>query len=57
MSILGYNPHFHLYRELPIVGGSGFFRLARGVAIFKNYYANPIRGKFIVEISVLAQHY
>ncbi|KAM7475142.1 hypothetical protein LguiB_022385 [Lonicera macranthoides] len=57
LSVLGYNPHFHLYREMPIVGGSGFFRLARGVAIFKNYYANRLKAKFTVEVSVLAQHY
>lgn len=42
LSILGYNPEFHLHREMPVVGGSGFFWLARGVVIFKTCYYNPI---------------
>ncbi|KAG8381012.1 hypothetical protein BUALT_Bualt06G0076500 [Buddleja alternifolia] len=33
ISILGRNPLYEKERELPIVGGSGVFRMARGVAV------------------------
>ncbi|KAK3040152.1 hypothetical protein RJ639_028402 [Escallonia herrerae] len=35
LSVLDRNPVFHKYREMPIVDGSGVFRVARGVATAK----------------------
>ncbi|KAM7470914.1 hypothetical protein LguiA_009097 [Lonicera macranthoides] len=32
------------------MSGSGFFRLARGVVIFKTYYYNPIKANATIEM-------
>ncbi|XP_071690525.1 dirigent protein 22-like [Rutidosis leptorrhynchoides] len=37
LSILGRNPIFNEIREMPVVGGTGVFRLARGFALAKTY--------------------
>lgn len=57
LSILGRNPALHPYRELPIVGGSGVFRLARGIATAKTYFFNNTNGDAIVEYNVIVLHY
>ncbi|XP_057788619.1 dirigent protein 21-like [Salvia miltiorrhiza] len=57
LSVMGHNPHQHLYREVPVVGGSGRFRLARGVATLHNYFHNLTMGKFIVEVDIVVFHY
>ncbi|XP_057493266.1 dirigent protein 22-like [Actinidia eriantha] len=57
LSILGRNPIFNTYRELPIVGGSGVFRLARGIATAKTYLLNAATGDAIVEYNVIVLHY
>ncbi|KAL2469304.1 Dirigent protein [Forsythia ovata] len=44
ISILGRNPIFQDYRELPIVGGTGVFRLARGTVI-----SNCFEDSYLVE--------
>ncbi|KAA8546085.1 hypothetical protein F0562_020464 [Nyssa sinensis] len=57
LSVLGRNPLFHQYREMPIVGGSGVFRLVRGIATAKTYWFNVTAGNAIVEYHVIVQHY
>ncbi|XP_024993377.1 dirigent protein 22-like [Cynara cardunculus var. scolymus] len=57
LSLLGRNAVFHSYREIPIVGGSGVFRMARGVATAKSYYFNLTSGDTIVEYYVMVVHY
>ncbi|XP_027096055.1 dirigent protein 22-like [Coffea arabica] len=57
LSILGQNHVFHNYRELPILGGSGVFRLARGIATAKTYAFNATTGDAIVEYHVIVMHY
>ena len=57
LSILGRNPVFHKYRELPILGGSGVFRLARGIATAKTHTFNATTGDAIVEYHVIVMHY
>ncbi|KAK9286959.1 hypothetical protein L1049_015367 [Liquidambar formosana] len=57
LSILGRNPVWHPVREMPIVGGSGVFRLARGVATAKTYSFNVTTGNAVVEYNVLVIHY
>ncbi|KAF8033154.1 hypothetical protein BT93_C0457 [Corymbia citriodora subsp. variegata] len=57
LSILGHNPALETYREMPIVGGTGFFRLASGVATAKTYFLNFTTGDAVVEYKVIAMHY
>ncbi|XP_016474632.1 dirigent protein 22-like [Nicotiana tabacum] len=57
LSILGHNRIFHEYRELPIVGGSGVFRLARGIATAKTFWASNATQNAIVEYHVVVLHY
>ncbi|KAI5647870.1 hypothetical protein M9H77_33875 [Catharanthus roseus] len=57
LSVLGHNPVFHNHRELSIVGGSGVFRLARGVAMAKTYSFNTTTGDAVVEYDVVVVHY
>ncbi|XP_049400779.1 dirigent protein 22-like [Solanum stenotomum] len=57
LSVLGRNPVFHQHREMPIVGGSGVFRLAQGIAAAKTYSLNTTNGDAIVEYNVIVLHY
>lgn len=57
LSILGSNPTLHKHREMPIVGGTGVFRLARGVAVLTYYYFDVPGGNATVEYNVIVQHY
>ncbi|TKY49658.1 Dirigent protein 21 [Spatholobus suberectus] len=43
-------------REMPIVGGSGIFRYARGFALAKTYVFNANSGVAIVEYNVSVLH-
>ncbi|CAN4103192.1 unnamed protein product [Withania somnifera] len=56
LSLLGRNTVLNQYREMPIVGGSGYFRLARGVAIAKTHTLSN-NGDAIVEYNVVLLHY
>lgn len=57
VTVLGYNPVPHEYREMPILGGSGVFRLARGIASAKTYSFNATTGAAIVEYNVILLHH
>ncbi|XP_076931591.1 dirigent protein 21-like [Bidens hawaiensis] len=57
LSILGSNALFSPVREMPIVGGSGLFRFARGYALAKTYSRNASTGDAIVEYNVYVLHY
>ncbi|XP_048336984.1 dirigent protein 22-like [Ziziphus jujuba] len=57
LTILGHNPVLHQLREMPIVGGTGVFRLARGFAMAKTFSLNTKSGDAIVEYNVTALHY
>ncbi|KAL8089823.1 hypothetical protein AgCh_039334 [Apium graveolens] len=57
LSISGYNPILREYRELPIIGGTGVFRLARGVAQLRTFFFEPVVGNVTIEYNVLVQHY
>ncbi|KAL7610077.1 dirigent protein 22 [Lactuca sativa] len=57
LSLLGRNAVFHPYREMPIVGGSGVFRMARGVATAKTHDFNLTSGDAVVEYNVMVVHY
>ncbi|KAL3814040.1 hypothetical protein ACJIZ3_015308 [Penstemon smallii] len=57
ISVVGYNPINHMYREMPIVGGSGVFRLARGIATAETAKFNARSGNAVVEYNVMVLHY
>ncbi|KAL6545944.1 hypothetical protein OROGR_009818 [Orobanche gracilis] len=57
LSVLGHNRVLHKYRELPIVGGSGVFRLARGSAVAKTVWFNITSGDAVIEYNVFVVHY
>ncbi|KAF8406582.1 hypothetical protein HHK36_008670 [Tetracentron sinense] len=57
LSILGRNSAMHPLREMPIVGGTGVFRLARGSAFAKTHWFDPASGDAIVEYNVTVIHY
>ncbi|KAL7206910.1 hypothetical protein ACSBR2_019586 [Camellia fascicularis] len=57
LTVLGSNPITQTKRELPVIGGTGVFRLARGVALLNTYSLNAALGNAIVEYTVIVQHY
>ncbi|PKU70533.1 dirigent protein 22-like [Dendrobium catenatum] len=57
LSVLGRNPPLHPVREMPIVGGSGLFRFARGYALARTIWFNFTTGDAIVEYDVHVMHY
>ncbi|PSS21730.1 Dirigent protein [Actinidia chinensis var. chinensis] len=57
LTSLGHNPVLQPKCEMPIIGGSGIFRLARGVALLNTYSHDDIKGNTTVEYNVILQHY
>ncbi|XP_015901357.3 dirigent protein 21-like [Ziziphus jujuba] len=57
LSILGRNSILSKVREMPIVGGSGIFRFAKGCAQARTYSFNTTNGDAVVEYNVYVYHY
>ncbi|XVF82221.1 hypothetical protein PTKIN_Ptkin16aG0027800 [Pterospermum kingtungense] len=57
LSVLGRNSGFSSVRELPIVGGSGVFRLARGYVEAKTHTFDTKTGNAVVEYNVYVFHF
>jgi len=57
LCLVGINPIYHPVREMPIVGGSGLFRMARGYAFARTYSLDNITGNAVVECNVTVLHY
>ncbi|KAF3787474.1 Dirigent protein 3 [Nymphaea thermarum] len=57
LSILGRNVPMQAVREMPVVGGSGLFRLARGYALARTYQYDTNTGDADVEYNVYVIHY
>jgi hypothetical protein len=57
LSVLGRNTVFSAVRELPIVGGSGLFRFARGYAHARTHMFDIGTGDAVVEYNVYVFHY
>ncbi|OIV99564.1 hypothetical protein TanjilG_17374 [Lupinus angustifolius] len=55
-TILGKNSAMNPVREMPIVGGTGLFRLARGYALAKTNWFDPTTGDAIVGYNVTLFH-
>ncbi|XP_022749199.1 dirigent protein 23-like [Durio zibethinus] len=56
ISILGKNSALNPVREMPIVGGTGLFRLARGYALAKTHWIDITTGDAIVGYNVTIVH-
>ncbi|XP_057849437.2 dirigent protein 23-like [Cryptomeria japonica] len=57
LSVVGNNAVFNKVREMPIVGGSGKFRLARGYALAQTHFFDLKSGNAIVHYNVTVYHY
>ncbi|KAG1362666.1 dirigent protein 21 [Cocos nucifera] len=57
LSILSRDAIFAPVRELPVVGGTGIFRLARGYALLKTYSFNTTSGDAVLELDVYVLHH
>ncbi|GAA0179769.1 transporter [Lithospermum erythrorhizon] len=57
LSVLGRNAAMDSVREMPIVGGSGLFRFARGYAQAKTHAFDYKTGDAVVEYDVYVFHY
>lgn len=57
ITILGRNPVFNKVREMPVIGGSGHFRFARGYAELRTHWFSPKTKDAIVEYNVYVLHY
>ncbi|KAF8019831.1 hypothetical protein BT93_G0505 [Corymbia citriodora subsp. variegata] len=57
LSVLGRNAVFSDVREMPIVGGSGLFRFARGYAQARTHSIDLRTGDAVVEYNVYVFHY
>ncbi|XP_008807680.1 dirigent protein 22-like [Phoenix dactylifera] len=57
VTILGRNTVFSEVREMPVIGGSGLFRMAQGYAQARTHSFNPKTGDAVVEYNVFVLHY
>ncbi|CAN1782694.1 Dirigent protein 19 [Linum perenne] len=57
ITILGRNQVFNKVREMPIIGGSGLFRFARGYAHASTHNFNLTSGDACVEYNLYVLHY
>ncbi|CDP19245.1 unnamed protein product [Coffea canephora] len=57
LTVLGDYPFFQKYKEMPIVGGSGAFRLARGIVTAIIHTYNDTTQNEIIDFHVLVLHY
>ncbi|KAL7618221.1 dirigent protein 22-like [Lactuca sativa] len=57
LTILGRNPVFHKVREMPVIGGSGLFRFARGYVQASTHTFDLKTGDAVVEYNVHVLHY
>lgn len=57
LTLVGHNPFMDEFRELPVIGGSGVFRLARGTALLNTVTFNRTSGNAVVEYNVVVLHY
>ncbi|CAD6254525.1 unnamed protein product [Miscanthus lutarioriparius] len=56
LALLGRNCPFDAVRELPVVGGTGAFRFARGYALLRTHWLDFSTGDATVEYDVYVMH-
>ncbi|MQM20952.1 hypothetical protein Taro_053982 [Colocasia esculenta] len=56
LAVLGRNSVFSATREMAVVGGTGYFRLARGYAVAKTHTLEVSTGNAVVEYDVYVVH-
>ncbi|TKY65755.1 Dirigent protein 19 [Spatholobus suberectus] len=57
ITILGRNPVFNKEREMPVIGGSGLFRFAKGYAQLRTHWFSATTKDAIVEYNIYVLHY
>ena len=57
ITVLGRNPVFSKVREMPVIGGSGLFRFARGYVQARTHNFDPKTGDATVQYNVYVMHY
>ncbi|GMI79678.1 hypothetical protein HRI_001637100 [Hibiscus trionum] len=57
LTVMGRNPVFSAVREMPLVGGSGVFRFARGYVEARTHTFDLKTGNAVVEYNVYVLHY
>ncbi|KAK8514724.1 hypothetical protein V6N13_103122 [Hibiscus sabdariffa] len=57
LTVMGRNPVFSTVREMPVIGGSGVFRFARGYVEAKTHTFDLKTGNAVVEYNVYVFHY
>ncbi|KAM7523184.1 hypothetical protein LguiA_013086 [Lonicera macranthoides] len=57
ITVLGRNTVNSPVREMPVIGGSGLFRWARGYVQAKTYYSNAKTHDAIVQYNIYVMHY
>lgn len=57
VNIIGYDPTGVDVRDLPIIGGTGAFLLARGSVNFAHYHGHPAANYTIERLTVTILHY
>ncbi|KAL8027850.1 hypothetical protein ABFX02_14G123700 [Erythranthe guttata] len=57
LSVLGRNPLGEETREVPIVGGTGAFRMARGYAVTSTYSNDEAHSHGVIQYDVVVYHF
>ncbi|KAK7339976.1 hypothetical protein VNO77_20666 [Canavalia gladiata] len=57
ITLLGRDPIFDKVREMPVIGGTGLFRFARGYAQLSTHWFSPLTKDAIVQYNLYVMHY
>ncbi|XP_051147110.1 dirigent protein 23-like [Andrographis paniculata] len=57
ITVVGHNQILNKYREMPVVGGSGLYRLARGLVTARTVWLNVTTKDAVVEYNAVLLHY